>query len=143
MYRTSFVAKSPIIKSPSFGSMSSVMVPAAPAVVQSSGLPSADARNWLGLDALTIQTRLFQTSIYLPFGGLPPSAAAVGVALTFTGLVPVVALLTPIAKPPNVTHCQYVSLGKVSAPVNVVCPVPFVWTMYRLVEFVNRMPTSP
>src|SRR5262252_6840539 len=129
MYSASLVAKSPIIKSPSFGSISIVMVPAAPVVVQSSGLPNADARNWFGDDAFTIQTRLFQTSMYLPFGGLPPNAAAAGAVVTLTGFVPLVALFTPIAIPPDVTHCQNVSLGKVSAAVKSVCPVPFVWTM--------------
>src|SRR5262245_4551684 len=144
-YKASRVANSPVIWSPSFVSISNVQVPAAPVVVQSSGLPSALPRNWLRLPdaAFAIHTRFSQTSMYLPNGGEPPSALAAAAAVTLTGFVPDVALLTPIAIPLNVTHCQKVLLGNVSAPLRVVKPVPSVSTIRSVVPSVSRTPTSP
>src|SRR5262249_14826331 len=91
----------------------------APALsVQSSGSPNLDALIVLGLAASTTQILLFQTSIYLAFGGVPPKRAAVPGAgpETLIGFDPEVALLTPIAIPLKVTHCQKTSSGKVKAP---------------------------
>src|SRR5262245_20491374 len=123
--------------------MSIVTLPAAPVFVQFSDRPSLDPCAWLRLEAFATHTRLFQTAMYFARGGLPPSAAAVLVLSTFTGLVPDVAPFTPIAKPPNVTHCQKTLLGRVSAPDRVVSPVPLVSMMRRVVPSVSRIPISP
>src|SRR5262245_62448595 len=126
IYNASLVLNSPVMGSPSFVSTSIVIAPAAPVAVQSSGSPSAEPCIRLFALAEAIQTREFHTAMYLPLGGLPPSAAAVLVLSTFTGFVPLVAPFTPTANPPNVIHCQKVLFGNVSAPVRFVSPVPFV-----------------